>query len=235
MKISIAIPFYNTSRYLRQALKLGLQDDRVSEIVIVDDCSKQEEYEKLREITKPYSKVKVCRNIMNVGELRNTYTAFCFCSNAWVITLHGDNYLLPEYIDAIYKIPIWQKDIIYCPAYGNHKGIDYRQFAGQCFHRYNIGEFFEEHPAVIGTFLNTGNNFGHRFSFLEIATRILDFPKKAYIDGVFNYEWLKSGHFLCVVEGMNYVHRMHKNSAWRVNKKHIKPAWDKIIKKLEKL
>ena len=45
--ISLAIPFYNTSRYFLDTIKYALEDDFVSEIVVTDDGSVESEYNKL--------------------------------------------------------------------------------------------------------------------------------------------------------------------------------------------
>lgn len=44
-KITVSIPFYNNSQYFEDAVRLPLFDSRVDEILICDDCSRDEEYE----------------------------------------------------------------------------------------------------------------------------------------------------------------------------------------------
>lgn len=45
--ITVAIPFYNSVDYIEDAIRLPLFDSRVSEIIINDDCSSDEQYEQL--------------------------------------------------------------------------------------------------------------------------------------------------------------------------------------------
>lgn len=47
--ITVAIPFYNSVRYLEDAIRIPLFDDRVDEILICDDRSSDEEYYSLLE------------------------------------------------------------------------------------------------------------------------------------------------------------------------------------------
>ena len=48
-KISVVITFYNSFKYLEDAIRLPLLDKRVTEIIILDDCSTLNEYDLLNE------------------------------------------------------------------------------------------------------------------------------------------------------------------------------------------
>lgn len=48
--ITVAIPHYNTSKYIEDAIRIPLLDDRVDEILICDDQSSDEEYDNLLRI-----------------------------------------------------------------------------------------------------------------------------------------------------------------------------------------
>jgi abequosyltransferase len=74
-KLSIAIPTYNGSRYIREALdsiisQLGDIDEEV-EIVISDNASTDETPEIIREYQKKYPLVRYFRNDENLGADRN--------------------------------------------------------------------------------------------------------------------------------------------------------------------
>ncbi len=49
-KISVAIPFYNASKFIEDAIRIPLFDERVDEIIINDDCSSEEEFKNLLKI-----------------------------------------------------------------------------------------------------------------------------------------------------------------------------------------
>ena len=59
--ITLAIPFYNTSKYFLDAIQYAVDDNFVSEISITDDCSTDAEWEKLNSIisTLNTNKIKV--------------------------------------------------------------------------------------------------------------------------------------------------------------------------------
>jgi len=45
--ITVAIPFYNSVDYIEDAIRIPLFDNRVSEIIICDDASSDDQYQKL--------------------------------------------------------------------------------------------------------------------------------------------------------------------------------------------
>jgi glycosyltransferase involved in cell wall biosynthesis len=68
-EITLAIPFYNTSHYFKEAVELALTNDFVKEIVVNDDGSTEDEWKKLNDIvdTLNTSKIKLFRNEVNLG------------------------------------------------------------------------------------------------------------------------------------------------------------------------
>ena len=90
--ISLAIPFYNTSKYFLDCIKYAVDDEFVSEIVVNDDCSRQEEYDNLLLLVDGKDKIKVYRNDHNLGAFRNKYIAVKNCTNDWVYLLDSDNH-----------------------------------------------------------------------------------------------------------------------------------------------
>ena len=56
MKISIAIPTYNSSRYLSDNLGNLINVNSISEIVVRDDKSSSDEEKKIQEIIKNFQK-----------------------------------------------------------------------------------------------------------------------------------------------------------------------------------
>jgi len=48
-KITVSIPFYNSLEYFEDAIRIPLFDNRVDEILVVDDCSTEDQYQGLLE------------------------------------------------------------------------------------------------------------------------------------------------------------------------------------------
>ena len=59
--ITLAIPVYNTSSYFEQAVEYALSNNFVKEIVVSDDSSRDDEWEKLNKIVNRFCYQFRCR------------------------------------------------------------------------------------------------------------------------------------------------------------------------------
>lgn len=229
-KLSVVTPFYNTGSYVYALLENVADDDRIDDMVIIDDCSSEDEYRLLKYATEKYPKIRVFRNEENLGEFRNRIKATKLAKNDWVIFLDGDNALTKDYIDKITDLPFWREDVIYCPDYGLNKKIDYRVFSGDYIGLENLFDYVDgENRYQFNMFLGTGNYFMNRRKYLEVAVPIKEVDKDSYGDYYFSLEWLKK-HKMFFLPGMNYVHRLRKESEWMKNKHTIQRKFHKTIK-----
>ena len=233
-KVSVVTPFYNAARYMAQ-LMASVDDPRINEVIIVDDFSTDEEYIRMRNIVSPRDevreKVKVFRNPENFGEFKTRIRGAEEAQNDWVIFLDNDNFLLPEYLDAIYSIPQWRDDVIYAPDYGNHVHINYRELDGNYINKKNTVRFMKN-SYMFTMFLNTGNYLMNRNKYLDIAKPISEIAKHSYGDIYFNGAWLESGNSIFVVPGMEYKHTIRKDSAWKEHIDEMQPVINEIMSKL---
>ena len=106
--ITVAIPYYNSEKYLEKTLELPLSSEFVSEIIIHDDGS-------TNEIESSHPKVKVYRNEHNVGAFKNKYLAVSKATNEWVYLLDSDNYFFDNSLDVVKNINP-QKGTYYSPS-----------------------------------------------------------------------------------------------------------------------
>ena len=104
--ISLAIPFYNTSQYFLECIQYALENEFVSEIVVNDDCSDEDQWRKLNQIvdTLNTNKIKLFRNKKNLGAFRNKYITVLNCSNTWVYLLDSDNRVFEDSYNFIKSI-----------------------------------------------------------------------------------------------------------------------------------
>jgi hypothetical protein len=165
----------------------------------------------------------------NLGELKIKIHCAELATNDWIVLLDGDNKLSPNYVDQLYKIPQWREDVIYCPDFGNDDRMDFRLISGNYINLTNIKSWLRKDELTLRKFLNTGNYFANRREYLKTARTIL-INKEEYGDVVFNDYWLRSSHHLFVVSGMDYYHRIRKESAWKSNWSTMQPVMDRIIK-----
>jgi len=165
---SVAIPFYNRTCFLEQLLDSIPSDRRISEIVISDDCSTQEEYRKLGELVSKRRdpRLKVFRNEKNLGPLGNKVAAIERCSSEWVVKIDSDNHFYPCYWESVFGLRGLDEQTIYCPSFGRAE-IDFRNFCGLVVSRENIEEFLGLEKSKF--FFNLGNGLCNRKRFLEVS------------------------------------------------------------------
>ena len=70
--ISLVSPIYNSSKIIHKFVKYvvaGLKKtNKKFEIILIDDCSKDDSWKKLLEIKKIYKNIKIYRNKKNIGQ-----------------------------------------------------------------------------------------------------------------------------------------------------------------------
>lgn len=95
MKISICIPCYNSSAFLRRCLDSALAVDYPDkEIILVDDSSTDGS----REIAKAYAdSILYFENEKNLGQPANTNRCLARATGDYVVILHADDYVLPHF------------------------------------------------------------------------------------------------------------------------------------------
>ena len=100
---SVMIPTFNCADYLVETLKSVLQQAPGPEemhIEVIDDCSTKDDPEKVvREIGK--GRVQFYRQPKNGGAIPNFNTCVHRSIGYWVHVLHGDDYVLPGFYEAL--------------------------------------------------------------------------------------------------------------------------------------
>ena len=102
--LSIAIPTYNSSKYLASCISSVINFKVVDEIVVHDDNSDELEFKKIKKIIDKYVdkiNIKLYKNKKNYGAFINKYENIRKCSNDFVYQLDSDNISGPE-IDNIF-------------------------------------------------------------------------------------------------------------------------------------
>ena len=235
-EITLAITHHNRYWFLLECIDDVLHDERIREIVIVDDCSTDGSYEKLTAHFASNPKVKIFRNETNLDCYRNKREAIAKSTSDWVILFDSDNVITKAYLDALYRIESWDPRVIYCPDFAQPH-FDYTAFADRLIDRHQLRRIYDADPPIpplsvrrrtirvpppangsvrYGTLLNTCNYFVFRPGYLEVWDGSVD-PHTA--DTIYQaYNWLKSGRSVFVVPGLRYHHRIHEESHYKKNK-----------------
>lgn len=224
--ISICLTNYNRYEMLFEAFNPFLTDDRVSEIIIVDDCSDYDVFSKVHEAVTELKikKVKLYRNPRNLGMSRNKAMSVKYAANEWVALLDSDNVFDKSYLSSLPDN--LENNVIYCPQFARPT-FDYRKFAGNIYASLEISKLV--HDPMFYCLLNTCNYIVHRDSYL--ATYQYNEAHVASDTIWFNYNWLKRGGRFYIVPGMEYDHRVHDGSGF-LNNMHYNMARAEEVKKL---
>jgi glycosyltransferase involved in cell wall biosynthesis len=244
MTISFAVLAYNESARSRckgerllRSLSAAREHPGIDEIVVVDDGSS--DYEWLQGLLSEVPKVNLYHNEGNLGVFLNKIEVVARSAGDWVIVSDSDNFKDAAHIDKALSQPL-DPNVIYCPSFARPV-FDYRHLTGE----YDLVSIstVDFTSAFARCCFNTGNQFVHRQTFLEVFgqyrnTRYwLDMWR--HLPGVppsdrsshywrqvwdandsmlFNMLWMYAGKRLAVVEGLEYEHYMSKDDSSNYNR-----------------
>lgn len=211
-KITIAIPTWQRTMLTIESFIEVHDDDRVGEVVIVDDASDENTYKELADLCSPLEKVKLFRNENNLDCYRNKAEAVSKATNDWVILLDSDNSIDEKYLDVLYSIKSWQPEIIYTPSFAK-PNFDFRPYEGLLLNHENIAAHIDR--PMLEVCLNACNYFVNRESYLEVWDGTIDPVTSDSIFQVCN--WIKDGGAIYIVPDLHYIHRVHNGSHYQNN------------------
>ena len=106
---TVAIPTYNSSKYLKECI-YGFRDSNyLNEILVGDDYSTAEELEQIKKIIQRAGKyfsfdIKLLENSKNNGAFKNKYNLVESSKNEWVYQIDSDNVPFPKIDQVISNI-----------------------------------------------------------------------------------------------------------------------------------
>lgn len=122
-KFSVAIPTYNSSKYLKDCIYGFKNSKYLDEIIIGDDCSDIQELQKIKKIVQKanqyfYFDIKLIENTENKGAFKNKYNLIESSRNDWVYQIDSDNIPFQKIDKVISEIILSHKSqmLIYYPA-----------------------------------------------------------------------------------------------------------------------
>jgi len=227
-KISLAIPYYNNSEYILEAINSSLNDDRVNEIIICDD--KSSDLSNLEKILNNINnnKIKLYKNKVNLGCYHNKLNTISKCTNDWAILLDSDNVIKKDYIDTLYNIPDWNENIIYHPCWAKTFPSDPSIFLDfRCFSNRIITKSFYLENFSNNNFqclINNCNYFLPVKVFMNCMNDIKSIFERDKMDvldsAVLFTNWLCNDKYFFVVNKLIYGHRLHQTSNYMLSPSH---------------
>lgn len=227
--ITLSITTFNRPEMTIESFRKVLNDDRISEILIVDDHSEWHNYIKLQELCEGEPKIRLIRNKQNIGCYHNKRKAVKEASNDWVILFDSDNKLTSKYLDPI-DVDDLDPNVIYAPEFAKPH-FDYRAFAEHVITRHNVKDFML--MARFDCMINTCNYLVHKQTYLQAWH---DHREPWTADTLFmNYNWLEAGNSIHVVKGMQYEHLVHDGSHYKEHVNKTGNMASEYMNKLRKL
>lgn len=226
-EISLAIPFYNTSQYFLECIQYALENKFVSEIVVNDDCSDEDQWKKLNQIvdTLNTDKIKLFRNKKNLGSFRNKYITVLNCSNTWVYLLDSDNHVFENSYNCIKSISNIDPLITYSPQHlccKNDDSENYEVISDYNFKYDLIG--IEETKDMIfkktkwfDWFFNSGNYVLNKDTYINALKKPYEDKSTPLLDAdtaAAFYFLLEYGVKFKIVKNFSHHHRLRKDSVW---------------------
>jgi hypothetical protein len=229
MNISLCIPNYERIEILIDSFIKVLNDDRISEIVIMDDNSSNYANIKLALDGLSNNKIKLYKQDINLGTFFNKLECVKKAENEYIILLDSDNIIDVTYIDKIYQTD-WSKNKLISPErlihhehnMWNEKGIfiKYTKFNGVRIDKAFCKKHFLDGGDLLDVLLNTGNFFVNKESYIK-SFDINTFNRDVDICdvGFFNYLFLSSNetNYIEVCPDLEYTHRVHQGSYYMNN------------------
>lgn len=248
MKLSLCITTYNRYEMTIESFAQVLNDDRIDDIVIMDDCSQQQVkydfYSWMLRTQNGGGKVRFIEQSQNVGMSRNKRDAIANAKNEWCIIFDSDNVIGPDYLDAFYKdinLPSqfsnkYIDHIIFCPDFAK-PNFDYRAFSAKKPPTYGLYDAKDAARCIIDSrfncLMNTCNYIVNRDYYLKTYQH--NHEHKASDTIWHNYNHLKSGGIFRVVQYMQYAHRVHKGSGFMEDVQYNMAKSEEVRKLIQQL
>lgn len=210
MNLTFAVTCYNRYEMLLESFAGVINDPRIDEILVIDDCSEDKYWNKIEQLPKFNPKIKVVRQLKNRGMSVNKRDAVFNSKNEWVILGDSDNVFKQNYVDAFYKLEALHPSIIYCPSFAA-PNFDYRKYQGKTYFKSSSFQLLLR-ETEFSCLMNTANYVVNKSEYVRVWEEN-DTVRSA--DTIWmNYLWLKSGNAFYVVPDMEYQHRVHKGSGF---------------------
>jgi glycosyltransferase involved in cell wall biosynthesis len=211
MNLSLCVTTYNRAQMCIDSFKEVIDDERINDILILDDCSTDGSYASLRKHFKGNEKVRVVQQMFNRGMSINKRDAIALAKNEWVIIFDDDNKIEQAYLNSLAATPDIFENVkeIYLPDFAKPT-FDYRSYGGRWFDASTINRVSS--LPMFGALLNTCNYVVNRDFYIK--TWVFNKEMKG-TDTIWHaLQHLKAGGEFYVVPGMEYEHRVHDESGF---------------------
>ena len=210
--ISLCLTNYQRYEWTIRAIEQIIDDDRISEVIISDDCSPDDSGKMLADYYKGNSKVKVVIQAANRQMSLNKKMALSYATNSFALLADSDNVFTPSYLDALEVLGQLDENTIYQPCFGE-PNFDWTKYEGILINKSNISDFMQD-----SLFCCSLNGANYVVSPKIYCEKYLHNPDIDAADTIhFLYNWLLQGGNYYIVPGMKYLHTVGEHSGFMKN------------------
>ena len=257
MNLSIAIPTFNSSKYLLELLNQVKKINKVNEIVIQDDASDENDYHQIIEIVENFKRsnnieIELNRNEFNLGGFKNKYLTVENCKNDIVYQIDSDNIISNSTIKYLNKKNFnkLNKNHLYVPGYiyvfkNNYQFTKLKKSSHTKLTDNKLEINFEDikeniqkniiTPKTIDWVLQIGNWLFNKSSYLEKLYQGFQsekYPLEACsIAGA--YFWLVNDGSLIIDNKLRHHHRLRGDSYYMIEKENAPKSVNFFLEKFK--
>jgi glycosyltransferase involved in cell wall biosynthesis len=212
MRISLSITTYNRYELTIQSFAKVIEDERIDDVVVLDDASEDGSFRSLNDYFKDNDKVIVRRQITNRGMSLNKAHAIALCKNDFVIIFDSDNIMDKSYIDALEAVGNFKEDTMYLPV-GALPHFPYAKYSGQTIDRNNVKNCMGD--PMFRCSLNTCNCLVNKDFYAKVFKEDSTIGCADTINHIYNH--LEVGGKLYFVPNLTYFHLVGPQSGFMEN------------------
>lgn len=228
--ISFCCPTFERYDFTVRCVDNIIDDARISEVVISDDCSMDGSYEALVVYYGGNHKVKIYRNDANRNCYLNKALAIQRAKNNFIVLIDSDNMIDAGYLDTLYSQQ-WDKDVIFAPEF-LMPSFDFRMYGDCILTKENIHAYID--LPMLEVSLNAANYFVNRNSYIDVFDETVNPVTSDSITQ--SYNWLASGRKIKILKGLRYWHEIHSGSHYQQQNKFTPEGYhNSILQKLREL
>ncbi len=227
-RFTLAITTFNRVELTLASFANVVDDQRIDEILIVDDCSEFNLFHALGQACSQFHKVRLIRQGRNRGMQQNKADAVALSRNEWVILFDSDNVLTIEYLDAIPDA--LAPATIYCPSFAR-PNFDMRSLQDLLISA-DIAKHYTNDEAF-HWMLNTCNYLVNRDEYAKVYKH--DPEIKGTDTAYFAVNWLAAGNSFYIMPGAYYDHLVHAGSEFMKHVNYNMAMAKSIMNKIKNL
>ncbi len=211
MKLSVVVPCYNEALSLNEfydSLSLALKENKISyELIMVDDGSSDDTYQKLLDLNKMDKNVKIISFSRNFGKEQAMYAGLNYASGNYVAIMDADLQHTPKTLIEMYNKLVENKDYDVVCAYKAHRADE------GSIKRTLTSLFYKINNKISDVKLLPGASDFRVFT-KDVCNAILSFKEKTrFSKGIFS--WIG---FNTIYVPYTPERRMHGTSKWSIFK-----------------